>query len=182
MKISRTSLFTFFMGCALLFAGTSCSSKKDVTADASAAPATDARTTAGAGEASTDSSNEFSTVYFDYDSFKLRADAKKALKRNVEYMTKNPNVAIQLEGHCDERGSVEYNLALGEKRANAARHFLAKHGIAESRLSIISYGKERPADPGHDETAWAKNRRDTFNIVTKNLASDTQATPPAKQR
>ncbi len=164
MKLYSTSLFAL-----VLVASVSCSSKEKKTDTASTGPET--RTTAGAGEASGDSS-EFRTVYFDYDSFKLRGDARAALKTNVEYLKKNPNVAIQIEGHCDERGSNEYNLALGEKRANAAKSFVLKNGIKDNRVSIISYGEERPADSGHDDTAWAKNRRSVFTIVSKNVSQN----------
>jgi len=77
------------------------------------------------------------------------------------------NVTIRIEGHCDERGSDEYNMALGEKRAAAARDYLISYGIDAKRISIISYGESRPVDPGHDETAWGKNRRDAFIKVTE---------------
>jgi peptidoglycan-associated lipoprotein len=80
-------------------------------------------------------------------------------------LEKNPGAVIRIEGNCDERGTVEYNLALGEKRAKAALDYLVKMGIDPSRISTVSYGKERPMDPGHTEAAWAKNRRDDFVIV-----------------
>ena len=79
-------------------------------------------------------------------------------------MNQNPSVRVQIEGHCDERGTEEYNLALGERRANAAKQYLTTAGISAGRLSTISYG-ERPLDPGHNEAAWAKNRRDHFVIT-----------------
>jgi peptidoglycan-associated lipoprotein len=82
-------------------------------------------------------------------------------------MKKNDSVNIQIAGHCDERGSDEYNLALGEKRAKAAMDYIVTLGIPASRLSTLSYGKEKPLDPGHDEAAWAKNRRDEFTIIVK---------------
>ena len=79
-------------------------------------------------------------------------------------MKKNSALKVRIEGHCDERGSDEYNLALGERRAKAAMNYLVTLGIADKRLSVISYGKEKPVDPGHDEAAWAKNRRAEFVI------------------
>ncbi|HYS43726.1 MAG TPA: OmpA family protein, partial [Geobacteraceae bacterium] len=89
-----------------------------------------------------------------------------ALNKNAEYLLKKSvSLKIQIEGHCDERGSDEYNLALGEKRAKAALNYLVTLGVPAARLSFISYGKEKPADPGHDDAAWAKNRRDEFAIV-----------------
>ena len=99
------------------------------------------------------------TVYFDFDSYQLSPAARENLAKNAEQLKKNPSAKVQIEGHSDERGSDEYNLALGEKRANAARDYLVTLGIPADRLTIISYGKEKPADPGHDEAAWAKNRR-----------------------
>lgn len=104
-------------------------------------------------------------VYFDFDSYVLSAAARDSLSKNAELLLKkNPSVKVQIEGHCDERGSDEYNLALGEKRAKAALNYLVTLGVPASNLSYISYGKEKPADPGHDEAAWAKNRRAEFVI------------------
>lgn len=102
-------------------------------------------------------------VYFDYDSFSLRSDALEALRRNADMLSQLPNVIVQVEGHCDERGTQEYNLALGEKRALATREHLIKLGISGNRIVTISYGEEDPADSGHSESSWAKNRRCEFN-------------------
>lgn len=113
----------------------------------------------------TDSGSEFRTTYFDYDSYNLRADARAALKENAAWLKKNKSVNVQIEGHCDERGTTEYNLALGERRANAARDFLVRLSVPKSRLSVISYGEERPADADHDESAWSKNRRAAFVVL-----------------
>jgi len=105
-------------------------------------------------------------IYFDFDSYVLSQTARDSLKKNAEYLLKkNTSVKIQIEGNCDERGSDEYNLALGEKRAQAALNYLVTLGVPAERLSFISYGKEKPADPGHDEAAWAKNRRDEFVVA-----------------
>jgi peptidoglycan-associated lipoprotein len=101
-------------------------------------------------------------AFFDYDDASLRQDAKTALESNAKYLERNTSVSVVVEGHCDERGSVEYNLALGERRARAAKDFLTTYGIPANRLTTISYGKERPFDSGHDEAAWAKNRRAHF--------------------
>ncbi len=106
------------------------------------------------------------TIYFDFDKFNLRPDAKADLDKNYEILKEYPNVMVQIQGHCDERGTVEYNLALGEKRASAAKDYLVGMGVNPDRLSTISYGEERPANPGHNETAWAQNRRDEFKIVS----------------
>jgi peptidoglycan-associated lipoprotein len=105
-------------------------------------------------------------VYFDFDSYILNQTARDTLNGNAEYLLKqNTSIKVQVEGHCDERGSDEYNLALGEKRAKAALNYLVTLGVPAERLSFISYGKEKPADPGHDEAAWAKNRRDQFAVI-----------------
>lgn len=108
----------------------------------------------------------FETVYFDFDKSDLEQGARDVLSKNADILLKgNPTIKVQIAGNCDERGSAEYNLALGERRAKAAQQYLVTLGVAADRLSIISYGKEKPAVDGHDEAAWAKNRRDDFVIV-----------------
>jgi peptidoglycan-associated lipoprotein len=107
-------------------------------------------------------SSKFSAIYFDFDKYSLRDDAKTDLKKNVDVMKQDQNIKITVEGHCDERGTVEYNLALGERRAKSARDYMVSMGVKANRVSTISYGKERPKELGHDEDAWAKNRRDEF--------------------
>ncbi len=105
-------------------------------------------------------------IYFDFDSYVLTKDARDILAKDAEMLLKKVSGKVTVEGHCDERGSDEYNLALGEKRAKAAMNYLVTLGIPADRLSVISYGKEKPLDPGHDEAAWAKNRRAEF-VITK---------------
>jgi peptidoglycan-associated lipoprotein len=102
-------------------------------------------------------------IYFDYNSFALRPDSLDVLKRNSELIRQTPGLIIQIEGHCDERGTQEYNLALGEKRALAVRSHLINLGVSGDRLITISYGEEDPANMGHDESAWSQNRRAEFN-------------------
>ena len=107
----------------------------------------------------------FETVYFDFDKSDLRQDARNTLTKNAEIMLKSKQSAkIKIEGHCDERGSAEYNIALGERRATSAMQYLITLGVQSDRLSIISYGKEKPAVQGSGEEAWAKNRRAEFVI------------------
>jgi len=110
-------------------------------------------------------SKMFQTIYFDFDSFTLSETARDALAKNAVAIKKNKGMKVQIQGHCDERGSDAYNLALGEKRAKAAYDYLITLGAPSNQLYVISYGKERPADPGHDEAAWAKNRRDDFVVL-----------------
>lgn len=102
------------------------------------------------------------TVYFDYNAFTLSAEARQAIARNATRLKANPTVKITVEGHCDERGSDEYNLALGERRALAVKGYLVALGVSENHVTTVSYGEERPAVAGHDESAWAKNRRSEF--------------------
>jgi peptidoglycan-associated lipoprotein len=103
--------------------------------------------------------NATDIVYFAFDSSALSAEARAALDTQVEWLEKHDNVNIVVQGYCDDRGTREYNLALGERRANAVKEYLVSRGIAESRINTISYGKERPAVLGSNEAAWAQNRR-----------------------
>lgn len=104
-------------------------------------------------------------VYFDFDKFFIRDDMKPVLEKDAEWLKKNPAIKIKIEGHCDERGSDEYNLALGDRRANSAKKYLANLGIDSNRISIISYGEEKPACKEANESCWSKNRRAEFVIV-----------------
>ena len=101
-------------------------------------------------------------IYFAFDSAVLAEDSQATLRKKNDYLSANPDYKVLIEGHCDERGSVAYNLALGQRRADSAMKYLVMLGTGGDRISTVSYGKERPADPGHDEEAWAKNRRDEF--------------------
>jgi peptidoglycan-associated lipoprotein len=105
---------------------------------------------------------DLQVVYFAYDSFTLDDGARSALDANAKLLRDNADVVVAIEGHCDERGTVEYNQALGQKRAEAVMQYLTDQGIPASRFHSVSYGKERPADEGHDESAWARNRRVEF--------------------
>ncbi len=104
-------------------------------------------------------------IYFDFDSADVSESARDTLSKNATEMMKDRSVKFRIEGNCDERGSTEYNLALGERRAKAARKYLVTMGVKPDRLSVISYGEEKPAVQGSDESAWAKNRRDEFVIL-----------------
>ena len=134
-----------------------CSSKKKTQATNEAPMATTTDKTVEA----------LSNVYFDYDSSTLRADTKSSLKANLAYLKGNATVEVQIEGHCDERGSTEYNLALGERRAKSVMDYLVGMGVSSARITTISYGKEKPIAMGHDEASWSQNRRANFVITKK---------------
>jgi peptidoglycan-associated lipoprotein len=106
-------------------------------------------------------------IRFDFDSAVLTAGSRATLESHASWLRSYPTVTLLVEGHCDERGTVEYNLALGERRAAAAMEYLVSLGIPMTRLKTISYGKEFPLDPGHNEDAWARNRRAHFQITAK---------------
>jgi peptidoglycan-associated lipoprotein len=176
----RWSFFAFFSLC-LVVALSSCS-KKEVRQDEPLMTPTEgldsgatvpadqnvgATDTGATTEVNPVVSEELQTVYFDFDSYRITATGRDAVDANVSWLKSNPNATVQIEGHCDERGTTEYNLALGDRRANAVRDAMTKAGISRNRLSTISYGEERPSDPGHDESAWAKNRRGQFVILSK---------------
>jgi peptidoglycan-associated lipoprotein len=106
-------------------------------------------------------------IFFEYDSSDVSQEAQRTLEANAEVIKKYKSWVITIEGHCDERGTAEYNLALGERRSVSARTYLVSLGIPAERLRVVSYGKEFPFDPGHNEEAWAKNRRDHFVVTQK---------------
>ncbi len=106
-------------------------------------------------------------VHFDFDKYDIRQVDEAILKENAAFLKNNPKMKVQIEGHCDERGTVEYNLALGERRANNTKKYLVFLGIPSDRISAISYGKEKPLDNGHSEEAWARNRRAHIVVLSK---------------
>lgn len=150
----------------LLALSTSCTDDKKKPAEPVAASASSTETPASPSSAS---SAELSTapIYFGFDDYTLSPEAQSTLTAMAEAMKANKSAVVQVEGHCDERGTVEYNLALGERRAQSVKNFLAQLGVEGARLSTISYGEEKPVVQGHTEEAWAKNRRAEF-VVTKN--------------
>ena len=167
-RIASLALTLLLVG---MLAAVGCSSRKQVTtADTTpppAPPAETATTPPPPPPSATETDTETRTAgledaYFDFDAAEIRQDAKDALTNNGKYLESHGSSSVVIEGHCDERGSVEYNLALGERRARAAKEFLVSYGIPATRMTTISYGKERPFDSGHDESAWSKNRRAHF--------------------
>jgi len=124
-----------------------------------AAPGADAATSAPGASGN--------TIYFGFDDYTLNPDAQANLNTLAESLKTNKDSVVMIEGHCDERGSVEYNLALGERRAQSVKNYLVQLGIDGGRVSTISYGEEKPAVEGHSESAWAKNRRSVYNVTVK---------------
>ena len=106
-------------------------------------------------------------VFFEFDSAEMSSEGQAVLAKNAEMMKQYPTWIVSVEGHCDERGTAEYNLALGERRALSVRQYLVSLGIAAERLRTVSYGKEFPFDPGHSETSWSRNRRANFVVTAK---------------
>ncbi len=125
-------------------------------------PAEAAPSEAAAQSAAASSAGFDKKVYFDFDKFDLKPEAIETLNELASFLKGNTGLKVKIEGNCDERGTTEYNLALGERRAKAALDYIVSQGINSARVSTISYGKEKPADPNHNEEAWAKNRRDEF--------------------
>ncbi len=154
--------------CSLLMFSISCSSTKKTATTGEAV--TDGQFQPGElklnGDSDSSSAGSLQTVYFAFDSASLTQEAKDILKNNAEYLKAQASVKIQIEGHCDERGGVQYNLALSERRAKSIKDFLVALGVKSNRVTTIGYGKERPVDLGHDESAWAKNRRGNFVVTS----------------
>lgn len=130
-----------------------------------AAPAAPARVGPAPGSQEDFVVNVGDRVFFDFDKYNLKPGAQDTLKKQAAWLQKYPNVTVTIEGHCDERGTREYNLALGERRANAVKDYLSALGIARTRVNTISYGKERPVALGHNEAAWAQNRRGVTTLT-----------------
>ena len=128
---------------------------------------TDTQVETGAADSDSGNAMGMQTIHFPYDSFEIVGENKEVLKNNIKILKDNPTVNIQIEGHCDERGGSQYNLALGEKRANTVKTQVLAGGVGGSRITIISMGKEHPVAQGSSEDVWAKNRRANFVITSK---------------
>ena len=173
----------------------STAAKPEMTASKPAAPAAAGTSSQGQGEGQRGTGSESSTapgslealrqgqssatpgssplkdIFFEFDRYDLRADARDTLKGNADWLKRNPGARIEIEGHCDDRGTNEYNLALGAKRAQAAKDYLATLGVSADRLSTISYGEEIPVCKEQNESCWSRNRRDRFVIIPSKPAS-----------
>ena len=156
-------ILPLFLG--LVFSGCACPKKKAAgeMPTTEVAPVPEVKETPPPPEAPAETALE--PIYFDFDKSNLKPDATAILAKNAEWISKNPTAKIRIEGNCDERGTSEYNVALGEHRASTAKQYLIKLGVATDRLSTVSYGKEKPICTEHNESCWCKNRRDDFKIV-----------------
>jgi peptidoglycan-associated lipoprotein len=162
----------FVMALVALLAIAGCGGKKATTAPPPTEPAGSTASTPPVEEttpavpdpATSDQLSSLVDAFFDFDSYALSSEAKGTLEQNAKALKAVSAGNVTIEGHCDERGTSAYNLALGEKRANAAKEYLVALGVNASRLNTVSYGKERPFEDGHDESAWAKNRRAHFVV------------------
>jgi peptidoglycan-associated lipoprotein len=162
-------LALFMVTAGLIF--TASCAKKQIKSEPGVAPAgeTEAERTAAEQEArarqkALEEQRLREDIYFEFDKSRLLPEAKEILKRKAKWLMAHPNVSVIIEGHCDERGTNEYNMALGDRRAQSANSYLVDLGISRQRLTTISYGEERPVNPGHNERAWAENRRDQLII------------------
>ena len=108
---------------------------------------------------------EHEMVYFDFDRYNIRADAEAVLRAKADYMMSRPSLVVEVQGHCDERGTEAYNMALGDRRAMSAKNFMESLGVSGTRMTTVSYGEERPLEMGHGESSWAQNRRAQFVII-----------------
>ena len=144
-----------------LLGGTGCGKKSSETS-----PIDDGKKTADTGGAKTVAQQiSAGIVYFDYDKFDIKSEYRDMMTQKANLIKGNQQIRVQIEGHCDERGTEEYNLALGERRARAAYQYLIKSGVKPAQLSILSLGKKRPAVQGENEAAWSKNRRAEFKVT-----------------
>lgn len=119
------------------------------------------------GDSDSEKAMGLQTVHFPYDSSVLDAEAKRVLKANADILKENSTLKVQVEGHCDQRGGIQYNIALGERRAKIAKNYLEDLGIDGGRITVISFGKEKPIDSGTSDEAYSKNRRDNFVITSR---------------
>jgi len=162
--VSRRLTLVVGIAAMLFVVGCGGNQKKDEGGGVPTAPAADENTQLG--DSDSGKAMGLQTVHFPYDSFILDEGAKGTLSSNASILKDKANLKIQIEGHCDQRGGIQYNIALGEKRANATRKYLEDMGVAGDRMTVISFGKEKPIDTGTSDEAYAKNRRANFVITS----------------
>ncbi|MBI3544864.1 MAG: peptidoglycan-associated lipoprotein Pal [Deltaproteobacteria bacterium] len=163
---TASRLLTVLVALVFAFAMGACAQKKTAT-ETTTPEATNADISSDLADSDSGKAMGLETVHYAYDSSVLDGSAKSTLKHNASILKDKTNLKVQIEGHCDERGGIQYNIALGERRANAAKAFMVDQGVGADRVSTISYGKEKPVDQGHDDSAWSKNRRANFRITEK---------------
>lgn len=168
-SLIKSSSLTLLMAITLTLVGCSSGAKKDSgsSSDSMVDDAADAVSFEANGSSDDATAGPLRTVYFPFNSSELSDIAKSTLEQNAMWLKSTAGVDIQVEGHCDERGGVQFNLALGERRANAVKGYLESFGVESSRIDIVSLGKESPVSYGHDEESWSKNRRANFKITAK---------------
>ncbi len=168
-NLKRSGFFASLLTMALIISSCSSTSENKAGSDSDSAVDDNASATSlelnGSSDAST--AGPLQTVYFEFDSTTLSSETKEVLNQNAMWLKGMESVDIQIEGHADERGGQQYNLALGERRAKAVKNYLEALGVKSSRITVISYGKEKPNAFGHDESTWSKNRRANFVITAK---------------
>ena len=142
--------------------GAGCAKKNAEVENVEAAPVASTSAVDAAAQQITDG-----VVYFDFDKYDIKAEYRDMLQQKAELMKQFPSIRVRIEGNCDERGTQEYNLALGERRARAAYEYMIRLGVPAEQLDINSYGKERPAVEGTGDAVWAQNRRDEFNVIAR---------------
>lgn len=146
-------------------AANSSANRRDSSADSNRSPSRGSLDDLNRGQQPvTPANSPLKEIYFDFDSYSLRADARETLKGDAEWLKRNPGVRVTVEGHCDERGTTEYNLALGEKRAQAAKEYLMSLGLSADRISTTSFGSETPVCRDHTDDCWQRNRRGRFVV------------------
>ncbi len=167
VRFTKSNPFLSIGVLAALLMMVSCSGKKDDIKSDDASPNSENVDVNLSGDSDTGKAGGLQTVFFPYDAFAIDGKGKDVLKANAKILKDKPSLAVQVEGHCDQRGGIQYNIALGEKRANAVKKFLVDEGIKGDRVTTISFGKERPLDSRETEDAFAKNRRGNFVITSK---------------
>lgn len=168
-NLTRKSMLSVILGLGLLLTGCSSTPTSDAgkVSDSLVDDNSQAQALELNGSSDENTAGPLKTVFFAFDSSRLSSAAKSTLEQNAMWLKAVAAVDVQIEGHCDERGGQQYNLALGERRAKAVKSYLEALGVKTSRISVISYGKEKPTAYGHDEESWAKNRRANFVITAK---------------
>ncbi|HAR41342.1 MAG TPA: peptidoglycan-associated lipoprotein [Bdellovibrionales bacterium] len=164
--LTKIRRFMLFVAITAAFTAVGCS-KKQQPEDVPVPTAASADENIATGDSDSGMAMGLQTVRFPYDSFVLDQEAKQVLKSNADILKDKTSLKVQIEGHCDQRGGIQYNIALGEKRANIVKKYLEDLGISGERITTISFGKERPLDQGSSESAFAQNRRANFVITSR---------------